>query len=100
MERDESEYVTKRVLNLRPELYKQNSEKVFNMVNQIRNETGIEMTPNSLVNFLVEHAEGVEVTQVVKIRFGVEPPEIPDGNKRKKVQVESTNKVNWVTDFK
>ncbi len=83
---------------MRPELNKKNADKVFEIVNKLRDEHGIEITPNRVVNFIIEHAQSLEVQNVVTIGFDVKPLS-RDGHETKSRRVHSVLKKNWTTDF-
>jgi len=84
---------------MRPELNKQNADKVYEIVNKLRDEHGIDWNPNRVVNFIVEHVDSLELTQIVKIGFTVVPPPGQDGKKKKAQRKKTGKTTNWVTEF-
>lgn len=82
---------------LRPELNDENSLKVREAIKDLYEREGIQISPQRLMNILVESVELLEFIHNVRIVIKQLPP---PGSKGKVRKLEVQKKSNWMATFK
>lgn len=86
---------------MRIDLYEpHNAEKIHSAIRQIREATGIQLSPNRVANLFLSAIDSVESIEVLTITLKAAPDTQAGGEFERKKKKKIVKRTNWVTDFK
>lgn len=86
---------------MRADIYEPgNAEKVFSAIRQIKEATGIELSPNRVVNLMIAAIDSIESVETLTIILKNSPEPEHGGKFERKKPKKIVKQSRWVMDFK
>lgn len=86
---------------MRADIYEPgNAEKVFSAVRQIKEQTGIELSTNRVINLLISSIDSIEVVETITLKLKQNPESQTGGEFQRQKKKRVVKQSRWMAGLK